>query len=217
MLLIDSRQTAIAAAENEAKQVVFAAHAAQTAAENAAKILDLNNKAHLAAKEQDMLRHIMGNVAHDMKTPLHSIFAELEGVRDAVNVACKDAAVPRADVSSVLGRLQSTTDGTLDVIESMTQFLVMSINRSQDYAKLTSNIALKPKLETVSVPDVLRFVTKCMAHQNNGRIIVMHSLVCHIDASSLALAAMILLLIYLFAFCLCRGRCARQSSQIVTS
>ncbi len=85
-------------------------------------------------------------------------------------------------MSSVLGRLQSATDGTLDVVESMTQFLVMSINRSQDYAKLTSNIALKPKLETVSVPDVLRFVTTCMAHQNNGRIIVMHSLVRRIGA-----------------------------------
>ena len=176
-LLVDSRQTAIAAAENEAKQVVFAAQAAQTAAENAAKILDLDNKAHLAIREQDMLRHIMGNVAHDMKTPLHSIIAELDGVRESVDEACKDAAEPGADASSVLGRLQSATHNTLDVVDSMTQFLVMSINRSQDYAKLTSNVALKPKLETVSIPDVLRFVTKCMAHQNNGRIIVVHSLV----------------------------------------
>ena len=176
-LLIDSRQTAIAAAENEAKQVVFAAQAAQNVAENTAKILDLNNKAHLAAKEQEMLRHIMGNVAHDMKTPLHSIIAELGSVREAVCDACNDAAVPGADVSQVLGRLKSTTYDTLDVVDSMTQFLVMSINRSQDYVKLTSDITLKPKLETVVVPDVLRFVTKCMSHQNNGRIIVVHPLV----------------------------------------
>jgi signal transduction histidine kinase len=176
-LLVDSRRTAIAAAENETKQVVFSALAAQTAAEDAAKILDLNNKAHLAAKEQEMLRLIMGNVAHDMKTPLHSIFAELESVRDAVNEACTEAAVPGAVASVVLGRLKSSTDGTLDVVDSMTQFLVMSINRSQDYAKLTSNIALKPTLETVSVPDVLRFVTKCMAHQNSHRIINVHPLV----------------------------------------
>jgi signal transduction histidine kinase len=160
-LLVDSRRTAIAAAENETKQVVFSALAAQTAAENGAKILDLNNKAHLATKEQE----IMGNVAHDMKTPLHSIFAELESVRDAVDEACKEAAVPGADASVVLGRLKSATDGTLDVVDSMTQFLVMSINHSQDYAKLTSNIALKPTLETVSMPEVLLFVTKCMAHQ----------------------------------------------------
>jgi signal transduction histidine kinase len=179
-LVVESRETAIAAAENETKQVILSALAAQTAAENAAKILDLNNKAHLAAREQEMLRHIMGNVAHDMKTPLHSIFAELEGVRDAVGKACDDAAVPGADVSSILSGMKVTTDGTLDVVDSMAQFIVMSINRSQDYSKLTSNIALKPTLETVSVPDVLRFVTKCMAHQNCHRIINVHPMVSEI-------------------------------------
>ena len=176
-LVVDSRQTAVAAAENETKQVLLAALAAQTAAENAAKIADLGNQAHLAAKEQDMLRHIMGNVAHDMKTPLHSIIAELESVRGAVDDACVAAAVPGADASAVLGHLLTTTHTTLSVVDSMTQFLVMSINRSQDYAKLTTNVALRPHMETVSIPDVLRFVTKCMAHQNNGRIIVVHSLV----------------------------------------
>jgi hypothetical protein len=76
----------------------------------------------------------------------------------------------------------------------MTQFIVMSINRSQDYAKLTSNIALKPKLETVSVPDVLRFVSKCMSHQNNGRIIVVHSLVCEIGYCSFTHNAAVMIL-----------------------
>ena len=176
-LVVDSRQTAIAALEGKAKQVVFSAHAAQIAAENAAKILDLGNKAHLASKEQEMLRHIMGNVAHDMKTPLHSIFAELEGVRDAVDKACKNAAVSEVDAPLVLRTMKTATDSALDVVDAMTQFIVMSINRSQDYAKLTSNIALKPNLETVAIAEVLQFVTKCMAHHNCHRIIVVHPLV----------------------------------------
>jgi K+-sensing histidine kinase KdpD len=180
-LVVDSRQRAVAAAEKETQLVILAARAAQTVAENQGKILDLSNQAHLAMKEQEMLRHIMGNVAHDMKTPLHSIFAELEGVRDAVDEACTAAAAPNADASTVLGHLLTTTNVTLDVVETMTQFLLMSINRSQDYAKLTTNVALKPALETVSMPDVLRFVTKCMSHQNNGRFINMHALVCEID------------------------------------
>jgi signal transduction histidine kinase len=178
-LLLDSQQTAIAAAENEAKARIemHNAQAAQTAAESAAQIQDLNNKAHLAVKEQEMMRHIMGNVAHDMKTPLHSINAELESFRNTIGLAIEEAVAPGADPSSVFIRLKQQTDELVDDVVSITHFLVMSINRSQDFVKLSSNIALKPKLETVSVPDVNRFVSKCMGHQNNGRIIAMHPLV----------------------------------------
>jgi hypothetical protein len=50
----------------------------------------------------------------------------------------------------------------------------MGINRSQDYAKLTTNIALKTAMETVPIFEVLRLVTTCMANQQNGRRLVVH-------------------------------------------
>ena len=272
MLLVDSRRTAIAAAENEATQIVRVAQAGQTAAENAAQILELNNNAHLASKEQELLRSIMGNVAHDMKTPLHSIIAELDYIHDAIVSASTEVVSPEtatgttapapapaptatttataitntmtcdtdaaagtgkgtdpgmtaagaagtdehrksghsnrvggtdtgsgtlsvsvrtdhgrvgsgsthANSTSAVGvfdRLIATTDDIRDTIMSQIQFLVMSINRSQDFVKLSSNVVLKPKLETASIPDVIHFVTKCMGHQNNGRSIVVHALV----------------------------------------
>jgi signal transduction histidine kinase len=42
------------------------------------------NEQHLARKEEELLRSVMGNVAHDMKTPLHSISAEVECIVEAI-------------------------------------------------------------------------------------------------------------------------------------
>jgi signal transduction histidine kinase len=53
----------------------------------------------------------------------------------------------------------------------------MGINRAQDYVKATSNVALRPGMETVAISDVLQLVSKCMGHQNNGRNLCFHPMV----------------------------------------
>jgi hypothetical protein len=73
--------------------------------------------------------------------------------------------------------LQLETTEKIDTILSLIYFIVMGINRSQDYAKLTTNKALKPALETVPIFEVLRMVSTCMSHQQNGRMLVVHPMV----------------------------------------
>ena len=55
------------------------------AEDNEKKIKAAENEALLASKEQEQLRSIMGNVAHDLKTPLHSIMAEIEHLKELIN------------------------------------------------------------------------------------------------------------------------------------
>ena len=167
----DSIQAARLAAMKSEKRVHAAALKEK---EHSARMRELNNDKHLAKKEQEMMRHIMGNVAHDLKTPLHSIVAEVGCLRDALDQTGEEAAVPGASALAVFGSMKDRTGEMLDDIIYLTVFLVMSINRSQDYVKLSSNVGLKPTLETVHLTEVLRFVTKCMSHQNCGRIFVVH-------------------------------------------
>lgn len=80
--------------------------------ENQAQIRAAENDAQMAAKEQEQLRSIMGNVAHDMKTPLHSIIAEIDFIRQSV---------PETE----------ETRNSFESLDTTCKFLVMAINRSQ--------------------------------------------------------------------------------------
>ncbi len=167
-------------------------------------------------KEQALMRQIMGNVAHDMKTPLFSIRAELDSLKDIINTVCRQAlGIPTnathattntanvsahessnvgtstsasasastamglvdSDARASMAYLKTETTEKIDTILSLIYFIVMGINRSQDYAKLTTKKALKPALETVPLFEVLRMVSTCMSHQQNGRMLVVHPMV----------------------------------------
>ena len=93
----------------------------------------------------------------------------------------KDAMPPSdadriAYMMSVCAKFSVESTSILDTIGSFLQFLLMNINRSQDFVKASSNLALTPSYETVDIVDVLRFVETCMSHTSNGRIITIHPL-----------------------------------------
>ena len=237
-------------------------------------MLAATNDARLAAKEQEQMRSIMGNVAHDLKTPLHSITAEIDFLRHTANKAHQQAAslhasamliqhqhggagmwVPTktADNTSNIKSLSLTADTTrttsvatsqsssatasayaslaaskspsasslftgandnhgddsdtdtklllsssltaqgqgpasvnpmavldswisetnpvLDSLDNTVTFLVMAINRSQDYVKASGNIELTPIYETFSMVEILTTVKKVMDNQNAGRFV----------------------------------------------
>jgi signal transduction histidine kinase len=167
------------------------------AEENEKKVKAAEHEAHLASKEQEQLRSIMGNVAHDLKTPLHSIMAEIEHLRQTIEHACesivandggpsafqlsgnaaKDVAITSFQLMSVVQKLKECTHDSFESLDTTCKFLVMAINRSQDYVKASSDIALTPILDTFNVNEVLNVVHKCMVNQKCGRVIKMHSLV----------------------------------------
>jgi signal transduction histidine kinase len=123
--------------------------------------------------------------AHDLKTPLHSIMGEADFLRQTVTRACTEfiaaastespAAI--ALVSALTQRLSSETEGLFDSVTSMIQLLTMSINRAQDFIKISSDVSLVPEMGSFVLEDVLEMVEKCMASQNCGRTVNTHPLV----------------------------------------
>jgi two-component system, chemotaxis family, sensor kinase CheA len=112
------------------------------------KLKSTNEKELLLMKGEE-LRHLIGNVAHDLKSPLHGFSLELETLRK---------------------RLHATQD--LESMESIValrricSFLLMTINRAIDYSKVSSGMLLVPSLETVNLNEILTWVVKCVSPLN---------------------------------------------------
>ena len=100
--------------------------------------------------------------------------AEVSFLRETVESAARDIHADPSTAVLVMTRLLADTAGLYDGIDATIKYQVMAINRSQDYVKASSNIALTPKLETVHLPDVLHMVRKCINNQQSGRIINIH-------------------------------------------
>jgi signal transduction histidine kinase len=121
--------------------------------------------------------------AHDLKTPLHGIMGEADYLRQTVTSACVDIIAaasmvsPVALISSLTLRLSSEAEGLFDNVVSMIQLLTMSINRAQDFIKISSDMPLVPELGSFVLGDVLKMVEKCMASQNCDRTVTTHPLV----------------------------------------
>jgi signal transduction histidine kinase len=96
------------------------------------------------------LRFLIGNVAHDLKTPLQAFSYELEVLKKSPAMS-----------SSASGK------ESLMLLESVCSFMLMTINRAIDYTKVTSGIKLKPSLATVDVKGVFEWVKKCVAHTDS--------------------------------------------------
>ena len=94
------------------------------------------------------LRFLIGNVAHDLKTPLQAFSFELEQMKGKSDDADK-------------------RNESISLLESICSFMLMTINRSIDYTKVTSGIQLKPSMETVDVSEVFNWVKVCVSHTVN--------------------------------------------------
>jgi hypothetical protein len=108
---------------------------------------------------------------------------EADFLRDTVNRACIEIVTaastesPVALISTLTQRLSSETEGLFDNVVSMIQLLTMSINRAQDFIKISSETSLVPELGSFVLVDVLKMVEKCMASQNSDRIVKTRPLV----------------------------------------
>ena len=97
----------------------------------------------------------------------------LFNLRKQLKVAQDSVANSALHVLTVKG-LAAQTEESFESLDSTCKFLVMAINRSQDYVKASSNIALTPLLDTFNLNDVLHIVQKCIVNTKCGRIVVMH-------------------------------------------
>jgi signal transduction histidine kinase len=162
------------------------------------------NKAMLVEAEMKQLRALMGNVAHDLKTPIACIAADIALMRDAawsegpgnpnpdLNLnpypdggnnhtnsrtnSSANSSSKNSPNSSSTNRENSAFATFANSIEATANFMLMAINRSQDFVKSSLNMALSPTISAFSVLDALTFACTCVDHTQTGREIVLHPL-----------------------------------------
>jgi two-component system sensor histidine kinase/response regulator len=91
---------------------------------------------------------MLGNVAHDLRTPLQAFQSELELLRGNI----KDEST---------GDKSSLFDSIIQ-LERICHFMNMTINRSIDFTKASSGIKLNPSIESTNIAETLHWAVGCM-------------------------------------------------------
>jgi signal transduction histidine kinase len=120
--------------------------------------------------EVHQMRSILGCVAHDLKTPLQSFMSDLESLKVVVS-----SLVDRPSCCCCCFYVKDA-DEIFESLDTSVKFMMMQINRSQDYMKGSNNLALTPTLSTFSLGFAISQALKCMARLYTGRHIVFHPL-----------------------------------------
>lgn len=89
-----------------------------------------------------------GNVAHDLRTPLHAFQSELEVLREnSQNSVTKEA----------LEQFKS-----MEQLDRIINFMTMTINRSIDFTKASSGLKLKHVIERINFASTVKWAVGCM-------------------------------------------------------
>jgi hypothetical protein len=127
--------------------------------------VSIENERLLKEKEIYQLRSLMGNVAHDLKTPLHSIEAYLEVLSAFISK------IPRHILEGAIAEFGSNGlrddfnhHSIFDSLNATCKFMGMAINRSQDFMKASNNIALVTAMETFELASAVNMAVTCMTH-----------------------------------------------------
>ena len=131
--------------------------------------------------EVAQLRQLMGNVAHDLKTPLFAVEADIDTLKlffSALPVKVIETA------SAQIREIQNLNGDEDDDIEPNTifeslwatlRFMVAAINRGQDYMKASNGIALVPANGTFDISNAVSQAARCVRPLlPQGRQLIVH-------------------------------------------
>jgi signal transduction histidine kinase len=123
-----------------------------------------NVEATSAARNLGELRLIIGNTAHDLKTPLQAFIfstAELiESLKKIQEIGCVDGDKHSFDESRnhlVLSAIESAQN-----LMTYSEFMNMSINRSLDFTKSTFGVCLSPTYTSFNLFDAIKYPVECI-------------------------------------------------------
>eukprot|EP01039_Chlorochromonas_danica_P005324 gene5324-biopygen2639 len=129
-------------------------------------------QATLAAREKAVdeanaseMRHMIANVAHDLKTVLTDL-------KDKLPEGDPGFTLSRSDVDE----LMFSIGHSIVNMKTSNTFMLMAINRCLDYTKASKGFKLMPKYETVELVEALQLPMNCMKDVENGVAISLESL-----------------------------------------
>eukprot|EP00981_Chlorochromonas_danica_P007306 scaffold1662_cov232-Ochromonas_danica.AAC.1 len=95
------------------------------------------------------MRHMIANVAHDLKTPLMSFLSGIELISD-IALECQQNLRDNREVNAVQDNILSILN-CVQNIRNTNSFMLMTINRCIDYTKASKGLKLVPKYETIDL------------------------------------------------------------------
>lgn len=125
----------------------------------------------LMEKEREQLTALIGNVAHDLKTPLQSFRMELDSLKKRITFDYRALELIKKRSDHI------DDDHPLNIITSVNaavEFMTMAINRSIDFAKVSGDIDLVPSLDTFNIPDALSVSVNVIRHIQNDLTITVN-------------------------------------------
>ena len=114
-------------------------------------------QAEVASKE---MRSFIGNIAHDLKTPLQSFVSEIALLTESHTEESKKSSV--------------------SALESLCTFMLMTINRSLDFVKSESGVSLVPSNSTVNLKESLDWVVMCVKRTSHAVPVIRGELPKHV-------------------------------------
>jgi len=119
-----------------------------------------NERMHEESKATE-LRHMIGNLAHDLKTPLSSLMVGIDMIQVAVNDLEAIAKQHRnTDIVTSIHTIQQCFKSVFNTHS----FMLMTINRCIDYTKASKGLKLLPKYDTIDLMETLKIPLECMSN-----------------------------------------------------
>ncbi len=107
------------------------------------------------------MRHMIANVAHDLKSPLSSFMSGIEVINEEIKVLkINSIRLINKDVSDCINSIESTTK----YVQNVNNFMLMTINRCLDCTKASNGLKLTPNYETLDLQETLSLPVECMSN-----------------------------------------------------
>jgi signal transduction histidine kinase len=121
-------------------------------------------EATIAARNLEELRSIIGNTAHDLKTPLQAfcfstteLIVSLKQIKNMCIDTDERHSFGKCSTELILGAIETAQN-----LMTFSEFMTMSINRSLDFTKSTHGICLSPTFSSVNLLDAIKYPVECI-------------------------------------------------------
>eukprot|EP01038_Epipyxis_sp_PR26KG_P012748 gene12748-17092_t len=121
--------------------------------------MELARTQQLNEEHNSQLRHMIANLAHDLKTPLTALISTL----DLISIAHVEIKSYVKNKKEALITISSIED-SMKYLDSSNIMMLMIINRCIDYVKAMKGLKLVPQLDTFLLKDIVFPSVECIKH-----------------------------------------------------
>ena len=131
------------------------------------KSLQTENDKSMFERQSLEIRALMGNVAHDLKTPMQSFVMDLEGLEKLI----------QPHITSNASSVSLTHENLLQIAEAIrtmtdtNTFMTMVVNRAIDYTKCSSGYTLTPNLLTINITETIEWAIRIVSGKSRVPIV----------------------------------------------